>query len=343
MTRAGGGARLRGSLQRKDNVTRAPTRETSRCRASARRDLHIAPHHGDSPMTDAPVFETDLHSLRLLHRGKVRDIYEVDADRLLIVQTDRLSAFDVILPTPVPGKGKVLTALSNFWFRRLAHVIPNHLTGTDPLTVVAARERDQIADRAFVVRRLAPLPIEAIVRGYVAGSGWKDYRQTGAICGIPLPAGLQEASKLPEPIFTPSTKAPKGTHDENIGFAEAERLLGAARAAAVRDAAVRLYREAAEYADSRGIIIADTKFEFGTDAAGTLVLIDEALTPDSSRFWPKSQYRVGASPPSFDKQFVRDWLEARHWNKQPPAPALPPDVLARTAEKYAEALRLLTS
>jgi phosphoribosylaminoimidazole-succinocarboxamide synthase len=294
-------------------------------------------------MTDIAVFETHLRSLRLLHRGKVRDIYEVDAERLLIVQTDRLSAFDVILPTPVPGKGKVLTALSNFWFRRLADVIPNHLTDVDPLTVVSAQERDQIADRAFVVRRLQPLPIEAIVRGYVAGSGWKDYQKSGAICGIPLPAGLQEASRLPAPIFTPSTKAPKGTHDENIPFAEAERLLGAARATAVRDAAIRLYREAADYADAKGIIIADTKFEFGTDAAGTLVLIDEALTPDSSRFWPKAQYRVGTSPPSFDKQFVRDWLEAQHWNKQPPAPALPPDVLARTAEKYAEALRLLTA
>ena len=294
-------------------------------------------------MTDIAVFETHLRSLRLLHRGKVRDIYEVDAERLLIVQTDRLSAFDVILPTPVPGKGKVLTALSNFWFRRLADVIPNHLTDVDPLTVVSAQERDQIADRAFVVRRLQPLPIEAIVRGYIAGSGWKDYQKSGAICGIPLPAGLQEASRLPAPIFTPSTKAPKGTHDENIPFAEAERLLGAARATAVRDAAIRLYREAADYADAKGIIIADTKFEFGTDAAGTLVLIDEALTPDSSRFWPKAQYRVGTSPPSFDKQFVRDWLEAQHWNKQPPAPALPPDVLARTAEKYAEALRLLTA
>lgn len=290
---------------------------------------------------DKPLQETHLRSLEFLHRGKVRDLYAVDAERLLVVQTDRLSAFDVILPTPVPGKGKVLTAMSNFWFARLAHVLPNHLLPVDPESVVAPDERDQVAGRAFVVRRLTPLPIEAIVRGYVAGSGWKDYQRTGAICGIALPPGLQEAQRLPAPIFTPSTKAPKGTHDENIPFAEAERLLGSARAAAVRDAAIRLYREAAEYALTRGIIIADTKFEFGTDAAGTLYLIDEALTPDSSRFWPQSEYRVGSNPPSFDKQFVRDWLEAQHWNKQPPAPALPDDVLARTGAKYLEALRLL--
>ncbi|MEO8040871.1 MAG: phosphoribosylaminoimidazolesuccinocarboxamide synthase [Betaproteobacteria bacterium] len=285
--------------------------------------------------------ESDVRSLPLLHRGKVRDLYAVDAGHLLVVQTDRLSAFDVILPTPVPGKGKVLTAVSNFWFAKLAHVIPNHLTGIAPESVVTAAERPQVAGRAFVVRRLQPLPIEAIVRGYVAGSGWKDYRANGSICGIALPAGLQEASKLPQPIFTPSTKAPKGTHDENIPFAAAEKLLGAARAAEVREAALRLYSEAADYAATRGIIIADTKFEFGTDAAGTLYLIDEALTPDSSRFWPADQYRVGISPPSFDKQFVRDWLEAQHWNKQPPAPALPAEVLRSTAEKYAEAAHLL--
>ncbi|MFO1320856.1 MAG: phosphoribosylaminoimidazolesuccinocarboxamide synthase [Burkholderiales bacterium] len=291
----------------------------------------------------AAVFETRLRSLRFLHRGKVRDIYEVDADRLLIVQTDRLSAFDVILPDPVPGKGRVLTAMSNFWFARLGHVIPNHLIDTDPLALVAADERDQIEGRSFIVRRLSPLPIEAIVRGYVAGSGWKDYQRTGGICGIALPAGLQEAQQLPEPIFTPSTKAPKGTHDENIPFAEAERLLGTGRAAEVRAAAIRLYQEAAAYASTRGIIIADTKFEFGTDPAGKLYLIDEALTPDSSRFWPRSGYRVGISPPSFDKQFVRDWLETQQWNKQPPAPRVPADVIARTAEKYGEALRLLTA
>lgn len=290
---------------------------------------------------DSPVLETNLRSLKFLHRGKVRDIYEIDAERLLIVQTDRLSAFDVILPTPVPGKGRVLTQVSNFWFERLGHVIPNHLLPVDPASVVAPDERAQVEGRAFVVRRLAPLPIEAIVRGYVAGSGWKDYQRTGAICGIPLPAGLQEAQQLPAPIFTPSTKAPAGTHDENIPYAEAERLLGAARAAEVRDAAIRLYTEAAVFAATRGILIADTKFEFGTDAAGKLYLIDEALTPDSSRFWPQSGYRIGISPPSFDKQFVRDWLEAQHWNKQPPAPALPADVLAKTAEKYQEAVRLL--
>jgi phosphoribosylaminoimidazole-succinocarboxamide synthase len=292
-------------------------------------------------MSRDAIQETRIHSLPLLHRGKVRDLYAIDDERLLVVQTDRLSAFDVILPTPVPGKGRILTAVSNFWFAKLAHVIPNHLTGVDPESVVADEERPQVAGRAFVVRRLKPLPIEAIVRGYVAGSGWKDYRATGAICGIVLPRGLQEASRLPEPIFTPSTKAPKGTHDENIPFAEAEKLLGAARAAEVRDAAIRLYREAADYAATRGIIIADTKFEFGTDAAGKLYLIDEALTPDSSRFWPKAGYRVGMSPPSFDKQFVRDWLEAQHWNKQPPAPALPADVLEKTAAKYEEAARML--
>ncbi len=292
-------------------------------------------------MTDTPVLETHLRSLKFLHRGKVRDIYEIDAERLLIVQTDRLSAFDVILPTPVPGKGRVLTQVSNFWFERLGHVIPNHLLPVDPASVVAPDERAQVEGRAFVVRRLAPLPIEAIVRGYVAGSGWKDYQRTGSICGIPLPAGLQEAQQLPAPIFTPSTKAPAGTHDENIPYAEAERLLGPARAAEVRDAAITLYTEAAVFAATRGILIADTKFEFGTDAAGTLYLIDEALTPDSSRFWPQSGYRIGISPPSFDKQFVRDWLEAQHWNKQPPAPALPADVLAKTAEKYQEAVRLL--
>ncbi len=289
------------------------------------------------------LFESNLRSLNFLHRGKVRDIYEVDAERLLIVQTDRLSAFDVILPTPVPGKGEVLTALSLFWFRRLAQVIPNHLLDADPTSLVAPSERGQIAGRAMVVRRLKPLPIEAIVRGYVAGSGWKDYRGTGAICGIPLPAGLREADKLPRAIFTPSTKAPAGTHDENIPFEEAERLLSTARAAEVRQKAVALYSQAADYARTRGIIIADTKFEFGTDPDGVLYLIDEALTPDSSRFWPVNQYQPGASPPSFDKQYVRDWLETQHWNKRPPAPVLPGDVVARTAEKYREALRLLTS
>jgi phosphoribosylaminoimidazole-succinocarboxamide synthase len=293
-------------------------------------------------MSAQPLHQSSLQSLKFLHRGKVRDIYEIDAKRLLIVQTDRLSAFDVILPTPIPGKGAVLTALSLFWFRRLVHVIPNHLLEIDPLSVVTPGERDQIAGRAMVVRRLQPLPIEAIVRGYMAGSGWKDYQKSGAICGVALPAALMEADKLPAPIFTPSTKAPAGTHDENIPFAEAERLLGAARASAVRHHAIALYAEAAAYAAGRGIIIADTKFEFGTDEQGNLFLIDEALTPDSSRFWPAEQYRPGSSPPSFDKQFVRDWLEAQRWDKKPPAPALPPDVLAKTAEKYREALQRLT-
>jgi phosphoribosylaminoimidazole-succinocarboxamide synthase len=288
------------------------------------------------------LFESRLKSLPFLHRGKVRDLYAVGDDRLLVIQTDRLSAFDVILPTPVPGKGRVLTALSNFWFEKLGHVIPNHLTGIDPATVVAPGERDQVAGRAMVVRRLKPVLVEAIARGYIIGSGWKDYRKTGAICGIPLPAGLREAEKLPQPIFTPSTKAAIGAHDENIPFAEVERLIGADRAREVRDATLRLYTEAADFARGKGIIIADTKFEFGTDAAGKLYLIDEALTPDSSRFWPADQYRVGMSPPSFDKQYVRDWLESQQWNKQPPAPQLPADVLVRTAEKYIEALRMLT-
>jgi phosphoribosylaminoimidazole-succinocarboxamide synthase len=288
------------------------------------------------------LFESSLKSLPFLHRGKVRDLYAVGADKLLVIQTDRLSAFDVILPTPVPGKGRVLTALSNFWFEKLGHVIPNHLTGIDPATVVAPGERDQVAGRAMVVRRLTPVLVEAIARGYIIGSGWKDYQKTGAICGIALPAGLREAEQLPQPIFTPSTKAAIGAHDENIPFAEVERLIGAERARAVRAATLRLYTEAADFARSKGIIIADTKFEFGTDAAGKLVLIDEALTPDSSRFWPADQYRVGMSPPSFDKQYVRDWLESQQWNKQPPAPQLPADVLVRTAEKYVEALRMLT-
>ncbi len=293
-------------------------------------------------MTMGTLFESSLKSLPFLHRGKVRDLYAVGDDKLLVIQTDRLSAFDVILPTPVPGKGRVLTALSHFWFDRLAHVIPNHLTGIEPASVVAANERDQVAGRAMVVRRLRPVLVEAIARGYIIGSGWKDYQKTGAICGIRLPAGLREAEKLPAPIFTPSTKAAIGAHDENIPYAEVENLIGAERARAVRDATLRLYAEAADFARGKGILIADTKFEFGTDAAGALYLIDEALTPDSSRFWPADQYRVGTSPPSFDKQFVRDWLEAQKWNKQPPAPQLPADVLARTAEKYAEALRLLT-
>jgi phosphoribosylaminoimidazole-succinocarboxamide synthase len=292
-------------------------------------------------VTAVPLLLSNLTSLPFLHRGKVRDIYALGDDKLLIVQSDRLSAFDVILPTPIPGKGEVLTELSNFWFEKLKDVVPNHLTGIDPSSVVAPEERSQIAGRAMVVRKLKPLLVEAVVRGYLIGSGWKDYQDTGAVCGIKLPAGLQQAQKLPEPIFTPASKAPAGQHDENITYAEVEQLIGADMAARVRDVSIRLYKEAAEFAAQRGIIIADTKFEFGTDEAGELVLIDEALTPDSSRFWPAAEYRTGISPPSFDKQFVRDWLETQPWNKKAPAPALPPDVLAQTAEKYREALRLL--
>lgn len=294
-------------------------------------------------MTDqTALFETTIQSLPLLHRGKVRDIYMADGDKLLIVQTDRISAFDVILPTPVPGKGRLLTALSGFWFEKLGHIIPNQLTGIAPESVVAEGEHEQVAGRAFVVKRLRPLPIEAIVRGYVAGSGWKDYKETGTICGISLPAGLQEAAKLPGgAIFTPSTKAAAGAHDENIPFAETTKLLGRDLAEQVRNKAIALYTGAAEYAMTKGIIIADTKFEFGQDDAGKLYLIDEVLTPDSSRFWPADQYAPGRNPPSYDKQFVRDWLETQDWNKKAPAPALPPDVLAKTRGKYEEALRRL--
>ncbi|MDD5180493.1 MAG: phosphoribosylaminoimidazolesuccinocarboxamide synthase [Gallionellaceae bacterium] len=291
----------------------------------------------------AALHESNLTSLPLLHRGKVRDIYGVDDQYLLIVQTDRLSAFDVILPDPVPGKGAILTSLSNFWFAKLGHIIPNHLSGIKPEDVVKTEaDRAQVTGRAFVVRRLKPLPIEAIVRGYLVGSGWKDYKKTGTVCGIKLPAGLQEAQQLPQPLFTPSTKAAVGAHDENISFAEAQKLLGEARAAEVRDATLALYTRAAEYALTRGIIIADTKFEFGVDGSGKMYLIDEALTPDSSRFWPADEYRVGCNPPSFDKQFVRDWLEASGWNKQPPAPRVPLDVLQKTSDKYYEALRRIT-
>jgi phosphoribosylaminoimidazole-succinocarboxamide synthase len=291
----------------------------------------------------APLFESRLDSLPLLHRGKVRDLYEVDDHRLLVIQTDRLSAFDVVLPTPIPGKGHVLTALSAFWFAKLAHVVPNHLTSIDPTTVVSASERAQVAGRSFVVRRLEPLPIEAVVRGYLAGSGWKDYRRTGAICGIRLPPGLQEAAPLPGPIFTPASKAPAGAHDENIDFAATEQAIGPALATRVRDISLQLYSEAADYATAKGILIADTKFEFGLDRAGGLYLIDEALTPDSSRFWPRDLFAVGSSPPSFDKQFVRDWLESIHWNKKPPGPSLPLDIVEKTAAKYREALRLLAT
>ena len=288
------------------------------------------------------LHESNLPSLKFLHRGKVRDLYEIDSEHLLIVQTDRLSAFDVILPTPIPGKGKVLTAVSNFWFNKLAHVIPNHLTAIPPESVVLTEaECAQVRGRAFVTKKLKPLPIEAIVRGYLVGSGWKDYQKSGAVCGIPLPPGLQEAQKLPQPLFTPSSKAAVGEHDENISFEAVQKLLGPAIAEQVKNATLALYTEAANYALTRGIIIADTKFEFGMDGAGKLYLIDEAITPDSSRFWPADQYQVGSNPPSFDKQFVRDWLESSGWNKQPPAPQVPAEVLQKTAEKYREAQRLL--
>ncbi len=289
------------------------------------------------------ILQSNIKSLPLLHRGKVRDLYEADDRHLLIVQTDRLSAFDVILPDPIPGKGEVLTRVSNFWFDKLRHIIQNHMTGIAPESVVSGEdERAQVKDRAFVTMKLKPLPIEAIVRGYLAGSGWKDYQRTGTVCGIALPAGLREAQQLPQPLFTPSTKAAVGEHDENISFGRAVELLGETRAGEVRDAALALYTEAAGYAAGKGIIIADTKFEFGVDEAGKLYLIDEALTPDSSRFWPADQYRVGSNPPSFDKQFVRDWLESSGWNKQPPAPHIPQDVLQKTAGKYREAAQRLT-
>ena len=294
-------------------------------------------------MSNATLFESNLKSLKFLHRGKVRDIYAVGDDKLLVIQSDRLSAFDVILPDPIPGKGEVLTAMSNYWFKRLGHVIPNHLTGIAPDTVVAADERAQVAGRAMVVRKFTPLMIEAVVRGYIIGSGWKDYQKTGMVCGIKLPAGLKEAQKLPEVIFTPATKAPAGQHDENISYEEAAKIVGTDLAAQVKKISIQLYSEAADYARSKGIIIADTKFEFGVDQAGKLYLIDEILTPDSSRFWPAAEYRTGISPPSFDKQIVRNWLETQPWDKKHPAPRLPADVLANTTAKYREVLRLLTS
>jgi len=302
----------------------------------------VRPPDEADPNMSAPLYQSDIKSLKLLNRGKVRDIYDVDANRLLIVTTDRLSAFDVVMNEPIPGKGEVLTAVSNFWFDRLKHIIPNHLTGDAPESVVAPKEADQVRGRAIVVKKLAPLAIEAIVRGYLVGSGWAEYKKSGSVCGIPLPAGLRQADRLPQPIFTPSTKAEMGQHDENISFEKAAEIVGANVAARVRDAAIALYKEAADYALTKGIIIADTKFEFGTDMAGNLYLIDEALTPDSSRFWPADRYAPGSNPPSFDKQYVRDYLESLDWNKRAPAPKLPPEVIARTAEKYREALARIT-
>ncbi len=281
-------------------------------------------------------------SLKKLYSGKVRDLYEIDDKRMLMVASDRLSAFDVILNEPIPDKGKILTAISNFWFDKLKDLVPNHFTGDKVEDVVPAAELPLVEGRAVVAKRLQPVAVEAIVRGYIVGSGWKEYQKSGTVCGIALPAGLKEAAKLPQPIFTPSTKAAVGDHDENITFAQCEAIIGAELAAKVRDTAIALYSAAVEYAATRGIIIADTKFEFGLDEDGTLTLMDEALTPDSSRFWPADSYAEGSNPPSFDKQFVRDWLESTGWNKQPPAPRVPDDVAQKTADKYREALVRLT-
>jgi phosphoribosylaminoimidazole-succinocarboxamide synthase len=293
-------------------------------------------------MKGAALYESNLRGLKRIGRGKVRDIYAVGDDKMMIVVSDRLSAFDVVLPDPIPDKGRVLTELANFWFAKLGHIVPNHLTGIDPESVLKEPgDKEQVRGRAIVVKKLKPLPIEAVVRGYLIGSGWKDYQATGAVCGIKLPAGLKQAQKLPEPIFTPATKAESG-HDENISFERMCEIVGKPVAEKVREISLRLYREAADFAASRGILIADTKFEFGTDDKGTLALIDEVLTADSSRFWPADQYAVGSSPPSYDKQFVRDYLETLDWDKAPPAPKLPPEVIARTSAKYREALERLT-
>ena len=295
-------------------------------------------------VAQSAVYETDLAGLTRLHRGKVRDLYALDDDRMLMVATDRLSAFDVVLPDPIPGKGRVLNEISLFWFGRTTAIVPNHLTGL-PLSaaVTDAAQLRLLQGRAVIVRRLRALPIEAVVRGYLIGSGWNDYRSSGAICGIALPAGLQQAQQLPAPIFTPATKAARGAHDENISFKATEQLIGAALAAQVRDVALALYTYAAAHARARGIIIADTKFEFGLDAQERLTLIDEVLTPDSSRFWPADTWRPGISPPTFDKQFVRDYLETLDWDKRSPGPHLPREIIERTGEKYREALRRLTS
>jgi phosphoribosylaminoimidazole-succinocarboxamide synthase len=295
----------------------------------------------------AALLNSCITSLPLLARGKVRDNYAVGRDRILMVSSDRLSAFDVVMGEPIPGKGELLTRMSLFWFARLGHVVPHHLTGEDPLSVVQAQEKAQVMGRSMLVKRLKPLPVEAVVRGYLAGSGWKEYQQNRAVCGVALPAGLRNAQKLPEPIFTPATKAEMGEHDENISFGRMVQIVGPDLAEQVRVVSIRLYREAADYALGKGIIIADTKFEFGLDEAGTLTLMDEVLTPDSSRYWPVQSYAVGENPPSYDKQFVRDWLEqatvnGAPWNKQAPAPALPIEVVLRTAQKYREALDRLT-
>lgn len=293
-----------------------------------------------------PLLRSTIKSLQLVHQGKVRDIYDIDAKTMLLVSTDRLSAFDVILPTGIVNKGAMLTQMANFWFEKLKHVVPNHLTGIDPLTVVGEEDKQQLGaanlSRAVVVKKLKPLPIEAIVRGYLVGSGWKEYQQKGTVCDIALPAGLRLAQQLPTPLFTPSSKAAVGEHDENISIAQVEALIGKEMAAQVAKVAIQLYSEAAAFALTKGIIIADTKFEFGLDEHGVLHVMDEVLTPDSSRFWPAESYAVGSNPPSYDKQYVRDWLESIAWNKTPPAPALPDDVAQRTSEKYLEAFEKLT-
>lgn len=290
----------------------------------------------------APLLETSIKSLKKLHQGKVRDIYDIDAHTMLLVSTDRLSAFDVILPTGIQHKGAMLTQMANFWFEQLQNVVPNHLTGIAPESVVAPDEVAQVKGRAVVVKKLKALPLEAIVRGYLVGSGWKEYQAKGTVCDIPLPAGLQLAQQLPQPLFTPSSKAAVGEHDENISIAQVEALIGKALSAQVEQAAIALYTRAAEYARTKGIIIADTKFEFGVDAQGVLHVMDEVLTPDSSRFWPADQYQVGSNPPSYDKQYVRDWLESCGWDKTPPGPELPADVAQRTSDKYMEAFAKLT-
>jgi phosphoribosylaminoimidazole-succinocarboxamide synthase len=290
------------------------------------------------------LFESNLASLELIARGKVRDIYRVDSERLLIVATDRLSAFDVILPDPIPGKGVILTSISNFWFKKLENVLPNHLTGIEPEAVLSdARDHAAVKNRAVVVQKLEPVMIEAVVRGYLIGSGWKDYCKTGHVSGVALPPGLELAQRLREPIFTPSTKAAAGQHDENISMDDVKKLIGADLTRQVREASLQLYTRASEHARARGIIIADTKFEFGLDKSGTLRVMDEVLTPDSSRFWPADTYKAGSSPPSFDKQYIRDYLETLDWNKQAPGPKLPRVVVERTRAKYAEALQRLTS
>ena len=288
---------------------------------------------------------TTPHSLSLkkIYSGKVRDLYEIDEKRMLMVATDRLSAFDVILAEPIPDKGKILTSISNFWFDKLSHLVPNHFTGDRVEDIVSADELSLVEGRAVVAKRLKPVAVEAIVRGYIVGSGWKEYQKSGTVCGIQLPTGLKEAAKLPQPIFTPSTKAAVGDHDENISFEQCEAIIGAELAAQVRDTSIALYTAAVDYAATRGIIIADTKFEFGLDENGSLTLMDEVLTPDSSRFWPADSYQEGSNPPSFDKQFVRDWLESTGWNKEPPAPPVPADVAQKTADKYREALTRLTA